>query len=173
MTREGNAWGVPLRITKALTLEEGDPRLFVAYLIEGLPRERQMHLALEWNFAGMPAGADDRFFYDEKGARLGELGTRLNLVGASHLGLIDQWQGLDVFMSQNRPASLWTFPIQTVSQSEAGFELVHQSVCVMPHWLIQGDSEGKWSVQMEIRIVRSHHPSTDSNRLGQSVSLAI
>lgn len=160
MTREGNAWGIPLKVTKALTLEEGDPRLFVAYLVEGLPRDRQLHLALEWNFAGMPSGADDRFFYGEQGEGLGNLATRLNLTGQRHLGLIDQWQGLDVFISLNRPANIWTFPIETVSQSEAGFELVHQSVCVMPHWLIQGDSEGKWSVQMEIRIVHSHQPCT-------------
>ena len=125
MTRDGNAWGIPLKITKALTLEEGDPRLFVAYLVEGLPRDRQMHLALEWNFAGMPAGADDRFFYNVQGERLGQLGSRLSINNECHLGLIDQWQGLDVFMSLNRPASFWTFPIESVSQSEAGFELVH------------------------------------------------
>ena len=163
MTREGNAWGIPLKLTKAITMEEGDPRLFVAYLIEGAPRDRQIHLALEWNFAGMPSGADDRFFYNASGQRLGQLGTRLNLTNERHLGLIDQWQGLDVFISMNRPASLWTYPIETVSQSEAGFELVHQSVCVMPHWLVQGDAEGKWSVQMEIRIVHSHQPCTSTH----------
>lgn len=171
MTREGNAWGIPLKVTKALTMEEGDPRLFVAYLVEGLPRDRQMHLALEWNFAGMPSGADDRFFYNAHGHRLGQLGTRLNLSNERHLGMIDQWQGLDVFISLNRPASFWTFPIETVSQSEAGFELVHQSVCVMPHWLIQGDADGKWSVQMEVRIVHSHQPCTES-RTFQTVAMS-
>lgn len=171
MTREGNAWGIPLKVTKALTMEEGDPRLFVAYLVEGLPRDRQMHLALEWNFAGMPSGADDRFFYNAHGDRLGQLGTRLNLSNERHLGLIDQWQGLDVFISLNRPANFWTFPIETVSQSEGGFELVHQSVCVMPHWLIQGDSDGKWSVQMEIRIVHSHQPCTEV-RTFQTVAMS-
>jgi alpha-amylase len=171
MTREGNAWGIPLKVTKALTMEEGDPRLFVAYLVEGLPRDRQMHLALEWNFAGMPSGADDRFFYNAHGDRLGQLGTRLNLSNERHLGLIDQWQGLDVFISLNRTANFWTFPIETVSQSEGGFELVHQSVCVMPHWLIQGDSDGKWSVQMEIRIVHSHQPCTEV-RTFQTVAMS-
>ncbi len=45
MTREGNAWGIPLKLTKAITMEEGDPRLFVAYMVEGAPRDRQIHLA--------------------------------------------------------------------------------------------------------------------------------
>jgi alpha-amylase len=37
-----------------------------------------------------------------------------------------------------------------VSQSEGGFELVHQSVVVQPHWFIQGDAEGRWSVTMRL-----------------------
>ncbi len=169
LCRDGNAWGVPLRITKALTIEAGEARLQVAYLLEGLPRERQFHFALEWNFAGMPAGADDRYFYDEHGGRLGHLGKRLNLASKQHLGLIDQWQGLDVFLSLNRPTNLWAFPIETVSQSEGGFELVHQSVCVMPHWLVQGDVEGKWSVKMDINLARTHQPSILAEHFGHSV----
>ncbi len=158
LTRDGNAWGIPLRLTKALTLEAGSSVLNAAYLVEGLPRDRQLHLALEWNFAGLPSKADDRYFYDGAGAKLGHLGTALNLNQASQLGLIDQWLGVDVLIGLSRPAAFWTFPIETVSQSEAGFELVHQSVCVMPHWLVQGDHEGKWSVQMQVKITKSHSP---------------
>ena len=40
----------------------------------------------------------------------------------------------------DRPSALWTFPIETVSQSEAGFELVHQSVVVQPHWFVEADA---------------------------------
>jgi alpha-amylase len=47
---------------------------------------------------------------------------------------------------------LWTYPIETVSQSEGGFELVHQSVCVMPHWLVTGDAEGRWSTTMQLSV---------------------
>ena len=54
LSREGNAWGLPFRITKALTLQSGSPALEVAYLVEGLPQDRQLHLALEWNFAACP-----------------------------------------------------------------------------------------------------------------------
>ncbi|MEK6248457.1 MAG: DUF1926 domain-containing protein, partial [Planctomycetales bacterium] len=60
--------------------------------------------------------------------------------------------GLDVGLSCNRPTNFWTFPIATVSQSESGFEAVHQSVVVMPHWLIQGDPQGHWGVSMQLSI---------------------
>ena len=157
LSRDGNAWGIPLRMTKAITMEAGSSVFNVVYLVEGLPRDRELHLALEWNFAGLPAGASDRFFYDSEGNRLGHLGTQLNRTDMSYLGMFDQWLGVDVLIGVNRPASIWTFPIETVSQSEAGFEGVHQSVCVMPHWMIQGDREGKWSVQMQIRVSTNNH----------------
>ena len=50
----------------------------------------------------------------------------------------------------NRPTGFWTFPIGTVSQSESGIELVHQSVVVQPHWIVRGDKQGRWSVVMRL-----------------------
>ncbi len=172
LSRDGNVWGLPVRITKALTIEAGQPLLQIVYLLEGLPRGRQLHMALEWNFAGMPSGAEDRYFYNANADKLGHLGSQLDLHNTQHLGLIDQWQGLDVLIGLSRPASIWTFPIETVSQSEAGFELVHQSVCVMPHWLVQADAEGRWSVQMQLRITASRTPCVLAEQLVQSMVLA-
>jgi hypothetical protein len=51
-------------------------------------------------------------------------------------------------------AGIWTFPIQSVSQSEGGFELVHQSVVVMPHWLVTPDADGAWKVTMRLDLER-------------------
>ena len=67
-------------------------------------------------------------------------------------GLVDEWLGLDVGLKTSRPTSLWTFPMETVSQSESGFELVHQSVVVQPHWIVLPDAEGRWSVTMRLAI---------------------
>jgi alpha-amylase len=47
---------------------------------------------------------------------------------------------------------LWTFPVETVSQSEGGFELVHQSVAVLPHWHVRGDAEGRWSAALQMVV---------------------
>ncbi len=152
LSRDGNASGIPLRITKAITLGAGSSMLEVAYLLENLPANRPLHFAVELNFAGMPAGADDRYFYDAEHRRLGHLGTRLDLVDAMGFGLVDEWLGLDVGLKTSRPTSLWTFPLETVSQSESGFELVHQSVVVQPHWIVLPDAEGCWSVTMRLAI---------------------
>ena len=152
LLREGMAGGVPVRITKGLTLDAGSSTLQVAYLLENLPQDRPLHFAVEFNFAGLPAGADDRYFSDLDGNRLGQLGTQLDLADAFGLGLTDEWLGIDVGLKMSRPTNFWTFPIETVSQSEGGFELVHQSVVVLPHWLVEADKEGRWSVTMQMSL---------------------
>jgi len=43
--------------------------------------------------------------------------------------------------------------VQSVSQSEGGFELVHQSVVVMPHWIVTPDAEGTWKVALRLSLL--------------------
>ena len=68
------------------------------------------------------------------------------------MGLTDEWLGIDVGLAFSRPTAIWTYPIETVSQSEGGFELVHQSVVVQPHWHVQGDADGRWSVTIQLSL---------------------
>jgi len=150
MGRAGNVMGRPMRLTKAITLGAGSKALEVAYLLEGLSPGEELHLVIEFNFAGLPAGADDRYFHDGRGNRWGQLGTQLDLTNIDGVNLVDEWLGIDAGLRFDRPTHLWTYPIATVSQSESGFELVHQSVCVLPHWHVQADSDGRWSVSMSL-----------------------
>ena len=160
MRREGNAWGIPIVLTKAVTMVTGSDALEITYLLENLPRDRDLHFAVEMNFAGLPSGADDRYFSDEDGQRLGQLGEKLDLEHASQLSLSDRWLGIDVSLKLDRPSGIWAFPVETVSQSEAGFELVHQSVCVQPHWLVRGDAEGRWHAKIELAASCESHAET-------------
>ena len=150
MRRDGNAWGIPLTITKAVTMFADSNRILLTYLLENLPPEKTLHFGIEMNFAGLPAGADDRYFSDIEGKQLGQLGTKLDLSEVLGLSLSDRWLGIDVSLEIDRPSGIWAYPVETVSQSEAGFELVHQSVCVQPHWLVHGDADGRWSVEIEM-----------------------
>ena len=149
---EGNVAGAPVKLTKGVTLVAGGRSLEIAYLLEGLNPETPTHFAVEMNFAGMPSGADDRFFQTASGVELGQLGSQLDLHDSEFLGLVDRWLGLHVGVNVNRPTSFWTFPIETVSQSEGGFELVHQSVVVMPHWIVEPDANGRWAVSMRMGL---------------------
>lgn len=150
LTRLGQASGREIRITKGVTITSGSPALEIAYLLEYLPADLPLNFAVELNFSGLPSGADDRYFHDGSGNRLGQLGKQLDLADVPALNLVDEWLGIDVGLAFNRPTGLWVFPVETVSQSEGGFELVHQSVCVQPHWLVKPDAQGRWSVTFQL-----------------------
>ncbi|WP_145087819.1 alpha-amylase/4-alpha-glucanotransferase domain-containing protein [Anatilimnocola aggregata] len=150
LTRTGWVNGREIRITKAVTMAAGSQTLEIAYQLENLPPHELVHFGVELNFAGLPSGADDRYFHDLTGNRFGQLGTQLDLNDINQLGLTDEWLGIDVQLVANRPTNFWTFPVETVSQSEGGFELVHQSVAVLPHWHIRGDAAGKWTATIQL-----------------------
>jgi alpha-amylase len=152
LTREGNVWGIPIKLTKAITLNSGSDNLEIAYQLEGIPEGQLLHFGVEFNFAGMPDGQEDRFFSNKSGETLGQLGETLDLKGAGMLQLTDQWLRLNVQLDIAEPTNIWAFPIRTVSQSESGFELVHQSVVVQPHWIIRGDESGRWSTQIKLGL---------------------
>jgi alpha-amylase len=152
MSRQGHVAGHDVRITKGLTLEAGEQTVAIAYLLEGLPADQTLHFGIEMNFAGLPSGLDDRYFRDTQGRPLGQLGTQLDLSDFASLGLVDKWLGIALDLKCDRPTNFWTFPIETVSQSEGGFELVHQSVVVLPHWLVKADDEGRWSILMTLSL---------------------
>lgn len=150
LTRLGRAAGREVRITKGVTLVAGSGTLEIAYLLENLPADVPLHFAVEFNFAGLPSGADDRYFHDGQGLKLGQLGRQLDLSEVQAVNLVDEWLGIDVGLAFNRPTGVWTFPIETVSQSEGGFELVHQSVAAYPNWQIKPDANGRWSVTIQL-----------------------
>ena len=119
----------------------------------------------------MPANAYGRNFSDINGTLLGQLGSKLDLASVFGIGLTDEWLGIDVGLKMSRPTNFWTFPIETVSQSEGGFELVHQSVVVMPHWLVEADKEGRWSVtmQMSLDTARAEHRNNHEEAVAATV----
>ena len=152
LSADGQVAGHSIRITKGITLSAGSHQIQVAYLLEGLPQDQEFLFSVEWNFAGLPSGADDRYFSDVDNNRMGQLGERLDLDNHSTIRLTDEWLGIQNALRFDRAGRIWAFPIETVSQSEGGFELVHQSVVVQPNWKVRGDEEGKWTVKMTLDV---------------------
>lgn len=151
MARSGQVAQLTGRVLKRVVLSLDHPtELLVQYELSEFPMDVPLHFGIELNFAAMPGGASDRYFYDATGQQLGTLDHRLNLVHAGRLSLVDEWLGVDVGIETSVPAGFWTMPIETISQSEGGFELVHQSVSVMPHWEFVMPEDGSWRVEVRL-----------------------
>jgi len=153
MRRQGRVSDLTGEIRKTVVLSSDHPNeILIQYQVSGFPADVPLHFAAELNFASMPGGQSDRYFYDGSGQRLGTLDASLTLVDSDRLSLVDEWLGLDAGIETSRPAGFWTMPIETISQSEGGFEAVHQSVCVIPHWEFVLPENGSWTVDLRLTI---------------------
>ncbi len=164
MERPGSAGRHAIRIKKTIELAPGEPGLKVHYELTDLPAETCLHFAVEINLAAMAGHVPDRYYTDPAGAKLGLLDARLDLVHARGLNLVDEWLHLSVALSWSESAGLWCFPIETVSQSEGGFEGVYQSSAVLPHWHVTADSQGRWDVWIRWNVTRLTTSSSPARR---------
>ncbi len=80
------------------------------------------------------------------------LDSRIDLEHAEGVSLTDEWLDLSVGLTWSKPGGLWCFPIETVSQSEGGFEGVYQSSAVVPHWHVTADESGRWEVRIRMAL---------------------
>ena len=149
MERTGLAAEHLIFMRKQITIVQGLSRLNVIYELERLPADFSICFGVEINLAGMAGHASDRTMRLASGEELGMLDAAVDLANCGGLEVRDGWLGLEVLLSWSIEGGLWTFPIQTVSQSEGGVEAVYQSTAVVPHWLVKGDADGKWSVEID------------------------
>jgi alpha-amylase len=174
LDRTGLACGHPIRMRKTYELHDGQPWIEVHYVLDDLPPGVPLRFAVELNVAAMAGRADDRFFVDHQGARLGRLDSRLELGDSPGLRLRDEWLDLELSLDWSSPARLWCFPVETVSQSEGGYEGVYQSSVIMPHWLIHAPDDRRWEVTIRWSVapVRESRDEPPPHRRQDAAHLA-
>ena len=152
LTRDAVINDQPLAVTKTIAVAADNSAMVeVRYELEDIQSDTDIRFGVEFNFASIPAGAADRYYYGTDGSQLGQVESVLDIPNVSRFGLVDEWQGVDASLEMSDPAQIWTMPIQTVSQSEGGFEMVHQSCAVIPSWIIPAGQRA-WSVTIRMLI---------------------
>lgn len=158
LERRGLADGHLIQVCKTFTLFRDLPAFEVHYELRDLPALTPIHFGVELNVAGLAGNAPDRTFRLLDQTPLGTLSTPLELADLGGLQLVDEWMPLQIELSWSRAASLWAFPVRTVSQSEGGFEGVYQSSALLPHWVVRGDERGAWDVSVRWHVHQSISP---------------
>ena len=101
----------------------------------------------------MTAGdAFGRYYYIKDREIIGNLAIEKELYSQNKLGLVDEWLGVEVLLDWNIPGDIFVFPIHTVSQSEAGYELVYQNSSIIPIWSLSIKPEEKWCIAINKSI---------------------
>jgi len=123
------------QIRKTVRVETAAQALDCAYELEGT--EARV-VALEFNLSLR----DERFL-----ARPGEL------TAAARWTLAEPSLGVSLHLALDPPATLWHFPVETVSESEAGLERTYQGLAVICLWNVPPGSSWRSRVRWEAQPV--------------------
>lgn len=93
--------------------------------------------------------ASDRYL--EVGGERHELGWAGGAT-ASLLKLVDEWQNVRMTLAAEDARQYWISPIETVSESEEGFERVYQGSQVLAVWLGEFEPGKSWNVRLNCTI---------------------
>jgi Alpha-amylase/4-alpha-glucanotransferase, C-terminal len=81
------------------------------------------------------------------------------VVEGPHLGVVDEWQDVAVTIDAPGADHLWIAPIETVSESEEGFERVYQGSQILAAWPVQLLPSAKWSAETILRVTPARRES--------------
>jgi hypothetical protein len=154
LERDGNVAGLDIRLSKEISLSRAVPQFVVRYTIENRSSEElNTSFGSEFNISFLEGNAHDRY-YDIPGHILDRknLASSGEMNNVSEMSIIDEWLSIRFALSFDQPAVLWRAPVETVSQSEAGFERVYQSSMVMPLWRISLRPGKSWITELQVQI---------------------
>ena len=111
---------------------------------------RKLHVGLELVLNLLAAKEPDRYFETSGGQRhsLGWGGA----IPASQLRVVDQWQNVAAAIEAPQASQFWIAPIETVSESEEGFERVYQGSQILAVWPAELEPETLWTAQATLRV---------------------
>lgn len=141
-----------VEVTKRVRIPSDAPRLEIDYSVLNL-EERQLDLwfGVEFNFS-LQAGPDRSKRLVIDGQR--EQGL-LESGEVDRVGRINIFNGADGFvvtMVTLPESALWCFPLQTVSQSESGFEKITQGNVLMLHWRFCARPGQAWRGRISLEL---------------------
>jgi 4-alpha-glucanotransferase len=70
---------------------------------------------------------------------------------ASELRVVDEWQRAAVTLEAPAARNLWVAPIETVSESEDGFERIYQGSQIAAVWPVEFGADAEWKAQLIFR----------------------
>ena len=161
LTRDGHIWFddqfLPLQLIKRIRMDARTAELHVEVtLLNQSELDIEVLYGSEWNLNLLGGNHNPSAYYILPG-RESELGdNHLDSTGElnniSQIGLRNSWLDITAQLQLSKPSTLWRFPIETISTSEAGFERLYQSTCLLPFWRIILGAGQNWSVELTWKL---------------------
>lgn len=112
------------------------------------PGDATVQIGLEVVINFLAPAATDRYF-DAEGQRFPLRWSAKT--SANPLRVIDEWQKTGVSLYAPEAREFWLAPIETVSESEGGFERIYQGSQIAPIWLVPIASDGEWRGKLTLK----------------------
>jgi alpha-amylase len=82
----------------------------------------------------------------------------------SRLRVVDEWQNIAVTIEAPGAQELWIAPIETISESEEGFERVYQGSQILAVWPLELLAAKPWTGEISLAVEAARKPAPDSLR---------
>jgi alpha-amylase len=169
---------VPIEATRTISIGGGrlDPRIDLTLEIvhRGAADDPPIDalVAVEWSTMLLGGGHNPTAWLDLDGERTAHDATR-TATGVDRIGAGNELLGVSVATTTDHPVAAWIAPIETVSNSEAGFELVYQgSALLLVEPLRLGPGE-RWSLEIGQAVtVAAERFSGEPSETGDAVPAA-
>jgi hypothetical protein len=166
LSRDGAVMGQPMTLRKTIRLDGGrlDPELTIELVVHHRGASAiEARLGLELVAHMLGGGANPAAWYDVGGVRSAHDGSgEVETVEAIAYG--NDWLGISVEARPEPAAAAWWSPIETVSNSESGFERVYQGSTLLISWPVSIDpgETRRFSVTQAVAVARDR---ADEERL--------
>ncbi len=149
-----NDKNVPMRATKTILAQATGDTLRLACrssiaLEHSIPAPLALGVELVFNL--LAPDVPDRYFLANEVRRPLEFRGEIN---SPRLTLVDEWQQVKITIDANPQPRWWVIPIETISQSESGFERVYQGSAILAVWKIAPTAWRSISGALEVKVER-------------------
>jgi len=148
----GGTRRVEIRKSIALSGDRLHPSLTVAVTVRNVSDgPLRARLGQEWGLMLLGGGGNPSAWYEAGGARCSHDGSG-TAVDVERMSQGNDWLGISLESVPMPPATAWWAPIDTVSNSEDGFERVYQGSALLLSWPLDLEPGAEMTVAVEQRV---------------------
>ncbi len=155
--RDGKVWQgasqIPVHVEKVLNLEAGSDSVEVAYHLRNdsdSVLDVRFGIETNWGFAG----GNDSHTHLAIGEEMTSLAEIASASDVSALRLVSELWNIRADVDLDLPATVWRFPLESVSASEAGFESNYQGTTMLCLWPILLQPGESWRINLKFQLGR-------------------
>jgi hypothetical protein len=124
----------PFEVEKEIALSDGEERIDIIYRLKNTGEVPvQAVFGSEWNINLLGGGHNEMAYYEVPGATLDDshLDSRGEVEQVGGIVLGNSNLGFELQLMVEPKVGLWRFPVESVSNSEGGIELIYQESCLV------------------------------------------